>query len=227
MTNTDENFLKPEQIDNFLLKINFTHTDIETQMLTIPYYTGGGYKNYFIEHKVKLPLYNIVFYDLILKLNRIPTQDELIDEYLIVNKDNTNIKNIILNPDTLKGLKSRIYRAWASFVRDVHFGLYCFDEYKKTGGIVFYDLNLDSKNDIDTGFIFKDKIFALNLYTNTPRALKFRNDKTNRHCLFNNVYYIQHQIKFDKEKMYGNIYLYNKDDLNFIKNKIKNILLNN
>lgn len=219
--------LEIDKIENFLDKITLTHVDIEQQMLTIKYIYGNEngekygkkIRSTYIEDRMLLPLHSIAFYDLVKKNNKIPTQSEYYEYYLDINSNDASVKLIVNNKNKIY-LAAKMFRAWASYVRDLHFALLWRSEFNNTSNDAFYNLELDAKNDIDVGLLLDGNIIGINLYTNTEWSEKKRAKKTYRHTLFGNVIYVGHKMFNRDDQKYGEVFLYNNEDIKNIKSKI-------
>ena len=98
-------------------------------------------------------------------------------------------RNIQAGNDIYNALKARLTRSYPSLVRDMHFA--CSLKKKRQDLEVFYNPELDVKNDIDTLVIHNGMLKAFVLYVDTFRGNGFRKRKANRHNRFNNVTYYE------------------------------------
>jgi hypothetical protein len=207
------------KINNLLDYIETTHTEIE-EMLSDETYISNSDKDEDTENKIRFPMFNISFYSFIEEFKKIPTQKQFVDYYLLINKDNYNIK--IYNEDERKlhFLKCRLYRTYPSLVRDIHFSLFIKEHTNETkNNFVFYDKQMDLENGIDVGMVIKGKIYGVALFVGSERSYEFRKEKEkNRVKLFDNVNYIELPkiINHTNKK----IQLYDKEDLKMLIDKI-------
>ncbi len=204
---------------SLLDKINLSSSDITTQILNykLEFY---NYKNFDVEWQMKLPMFLNTFYDLIIKNNTIPTQSGLWEEYkkqlTLPEKADKNV--------LLKGIKARLYRAYPSLVRDIHFSKYL-EEQSLNGAKIIYNTILDVEYGIDIIVHFKNQLYALNLFTKTKRAFMGREKKSHRHIDINNVIYIDLPLELQNKNKVGDFYLFKEKQFSELKSIFKKIIL--
>ena len=203
--------------ENLLDKIELSSNNVLDQILGYPL-VFDNYKNDEVEWKVKLPMFLDSFYPFVLKLSKVPTQEELWVHYL------TLIPNELKNrgDDFLRGIKARLYRSYPSLVRDLHFSL-LLNESSKHSEII-YNRDLDVKCGIDVLVIFKGINYAINLFTPTKRAYIGRNKKTHRHSMYENIVDIELPVKFNDEHKHGDFFLYGNQEIIQLRKKFKKLI---
>jgi hypothetical protein len=82
---------------------------------------------------------------------------------------------------------------------------------------VVYNHRLDIEEGIDLLIKLEDKLYAINLFTDTARARIGREKKVSRHTPFENVQYVELPVKFNGSFKCGNFFLYGEVELNKIK----------
>jgi hypothetical protein len=207
---------------NLLNDISFSVVQIEETIINYKL-NFDSYKNNEVEWKLRLPMFVYSFYKIIITDNKIPTQKELFDEYI----SNPQIVDLLSSrtdrEEIQKGIKARLFRTYPSLIRDLHFAIYL-KERIKNGGEVFYNTQLDIEIGIDVIIIFKSKLYALNLYTPTKRAINGREKKENRHETVSNVIQIELPVEFNQRKKVGEFFLYGENEFNKLKKIIKNTI---
>ena len=191
---------------NFMDNINLSSKIIETQIAPMKL-TFLAEKNHEIEWKTMPPMFIYSFYNFIAKHNRIPTQTEFWNFYCHENKNNftDKVKN------SLRSLQARAFRAYPSFVRDVHF-YYILVE-SEMFDRVFYHPEVDVKYGIDFVVRYKDKNFGVNCYIETPRSQQGRKKKQFRHSKVKKLIHIDLPVHFKGSKKCGQFYLYSQREL--------------
>ncbi|MFW6310810.1 MAG: hypothetical protein ACOC1K_01090 [Nanoarchaeota archaeon] len=169
-----------------------------------------------IEWKYSFPIFVTAFYDLVKENNQIPTQSYFFDFYLDKFSENSQISE--LNENQLGALKARIYRAYPSYVRDIHFSNLVYE--KGNFNKVIYNLDLDIKEGVDILVIENDKKYAVNLFTDTRRSKKARKIKIDRHDDIDKYIQIDLPISFWDCKEIGEFYLYSEKDIDKIREVI-------
>ncbi|NMH87400.1 TaqI family restriction endonuclease [Flavivirga algicola] len=199
---------------NLLDKIDLSSSDITNQILNykLEFY---NYRDSKVEWQMNLPMFLDTFYDLIIKNNIIPTQSELWHAYEKVLPTDIN--------DSLKGIKARLYRAYPSLVRDIHFSKYL-EEHVINGAKIIYNKVLDVEHGIDIIIDFKNQLYALNLFTKTKRAFLGREKKSHRHIHIDNIVPIDLPLKLQEENKVGDFYLFKEKQLHELKSILKKII---
>jgi len=191
---------------NFLENINLSSTIIEAQIAAMKL-TFLVQKDPEIEWKTMPPMFIYSFYNFIANHHRIPAQIEFWNFYCQENKNNFSDKV----KKSFRALQARAFRAYPSFVRDVHFyyvlaesGM--FDQ-------VFYHPEVDVKYGIDFVVRYKEKNFAVNCYIDTPRSHQGREKKQFRHSKVKKLIPIDLPVHFKGSKKCGQFYLYSQREL--------------
>jgi len=194
--------------ENRLDKIRLSSTQIEEQItdysLSFP-----STRRRDVEWGMKLPMFVPSFHKYVIGRGVIPRQNEFWELYLSDNESDSQIRR--LSPEQREGLKARVYRAYPSLVRDIHFALLLresgkFDE-------VVYNEDLDIIQGVDLIVVKNGDTFAVNLYTNTRRAHRGRSKKQFRHEELKEVKNIELPISFRGSKQCGAFFLYSSREL--------------
>ena len=159
-------------------------------------------KDDFVEWKLNLPPFAEAFYQYILSENNIPPQSAFFDFYMQSNASYFAQKEIL--KEKLPALQARIFRTYASLVRDVHFSKYVRENL--TSADVIYNTDLDISEGIDLMISVGELHCAVNLFTETKRAHDGKHKKQLRHIRFDNVVYLDLPLRMRRK--YGDFYLY-------------------
>ena len=210
---------------NHLDNIDISSQDIERQVKSYSLVFPRD-RDETVEWGMKLPMFIYSFYKYIAKHNSIPSQGDFYNQYISDNKE--WFKKHGDSEKRLKGIKARVFRAYPSIVRDIHFALVV----KERGNFnkVIYNYDIDIQKGIDlviynTGYSFNNnrytsKRYAVNLFTNTDRAFQGRNKKGSRHGKILGVEYIDMPISFKGSKKCGRFYLYHNRELDILRRYI-------
>lgn len=207
--------LNIEKYSNHLNLFNISSKEIETQLLSFKLEFLQT-RNQIVEWEIRFPIFLNSFYKYIYNSKKIPSQIEFYEYYLSNNKQWFD-KNSITN-ELMVGLKARIFRTYPSLVRDLHFAKLLSE--KSSHYKIIYNTNLDVKEGIDLMIATKEKYFAVNLYTKTPRAFTGRIKKENRHTIYDNISYIELPVKFKGSTAIGDFYLYGEREIAELEKKI-------
>ena len=207
-------------------KLFMSTKEIESQL------KGIDYKNFYSYYKgrvadevekANLPFIMLAFYHYVFVEERVPTPQDLLDEYYFLNRKSiTRYGDDYINFDgrtfQKKDVDARVLRAYPSLIRDLHmFSLLseskCFDK-------VSYSF-VDDMNGADIVITHQGKQFIVSLFVQTKRSQEFKKYKnTVRHQYGNNE--IQVPLDFALASQCGDFYLYNKTNLFYIQDQIKN-----
>lgn len=191
---------------NFMDKINLSSKTIETQIAPMKL-TFLVQKDNEIEWKTMPPMFIYSFYQFISNHNRIPAQTEFWNFYCQENKNNFTDKV----KKSLRALQARAFRAYPSFVRDVHF-YYVLVESEMFDRVLYHP-DIDIKYGIDFVVRYKEKNFGVNCYIDTPRSQQGREKKQFRHSKVKNLIHIDLPVHFKGSKKCGQFYLYSQREL--------------
>lgn len=192
-------------------KINLN--TIEKALVRFPYKGQKRIKDNKVEH-FRLPSIAEIFYGLVFG-NRVPSPEDLCDGYLrrhfyTTGKDTCRLKNSS-EEFSIEGVKGRVYRAYPSLIRDLHFYFLC-----KDSGMfddVHYSLAADAYDGIDLTITHTGVTFAIALFVSTARSKQFKSKKYRRHekltmpeiCIeidpFNKAFYIGDYALYQKEHL--------------------------
>jgi hypothetical protein len=200
---------------NFLSMLKFTLSEME-ELLQIYSLKFLSDKNPETEWKIKFPTFAPQFYETTFRHNIVPTQEKFWNSWSRRYKNNEILTS--LSDVQRKGLKARVYRTYPSLVRDLHFALLLRDSHKFDD--VIYNIKLDVKYGIDLIVIHKQKIFAVNLFTDTKRAANARKYKANRHPEVTDAIKIDLPVRFKGSKKVGDFFLYSQRELSALENEI-------
>lgn len=217
---------------NQLYKFNLTSKQIESLIRDYDLvftFNGRKFKDPEVEHG-RFPKMRTAFYELASNTNSIPTQSDFFSYYIsssvgLVSPESENIQNFIskymgtpLEEDKMFALKSRIYRSYPSFIRELHVyaklkDINRFDE-------IIVNCELDLKHDIDVCVCHNSKYYGLVLFVDTSISNSWRTRKVNRHEKLDNVTYIEIPIKIKKRNNCGKFELYPDEIFNDIISKV-------
>lgn len=191
---------------NFLDKINLSSKTIEAQIASMKLIFLVQ-KDHDIEWKTMPPMFIYSFYNFIAIYNRIPTQIEFWNFYYQENKNNFTDKV----KKSLRALQARAFRAYPSFVRDIHF-YYVLIESEMFDRVLYHP-DIDIKYGIDFVVRYKEKNYGINCYIDTPRSHQGREKKQFRHEKLKKLILINLAVNFKGSKKCGPFYLYSQREL--------------
>lgn len=189
---------------------------IQDQKFNIKKYKA--HKNNKMELKKAIPLINVSFYYHILKDKNVPTFDEFMQDYRIINKSFM----LLLDEDELNGLLYITARAYPSLIRDAYFVNKSREIGYNTIQTLIYDLNgVDAAIPVNDDITLKFKLFY-----NSSRSREYLKEKDQSHKTKNSVYF---GLNKNNRCKIGNIYLYTDESIKrIIKESIEGVLeLNN
>ncbi len=160
-----------------------------------------------IEWKTMPPMFIYSFYKFIAHYSRIPTQAEFWSFYYHENKTQFSDKV----KQNLQSLQARVYRAYPSFVRDVHF-YYILAESEIFSQVIYHP-EIDIKYGIDFIVRYKERCFGVNCYIDPPRSHQGREKKQFRHESTKKLILINLPVNFKGSKKCGQFYLYSQREL--------------
>jgi hypothetical protein len=205
-----------KKIRNTLASLNLTSYDIERQIagMKLSFLKEKDYK---MEWGTMPPMFIPPFYNFVLLFNHIPSQEEYWNYYCEVS-ENEFTEYLRQN---LNLLKARAYRAYPSFIRDIHFYrlLYESDQFEE----VIYNVDLDINEGINFIIKYKSKLYCLNCYINTKRSYEGRDRKQFRHEKPTFCYIINLPVSFRGSKRCGDYFLYSKRELNTLLEQLKSL----
>ena len=205
---------------NLLDSFKSTSAEIETQL--------KNYSLYFFQERdpiaenSRFPGFAHTFYEMLKTTGKIPTQEDFWQEYRESNKFCHQVINLS-QPQTT-GLKARVFRAYPSLVRDIHFAAYIRDS--NAFNLVLYNEILDIEHGIDLVIGKNNNLYAVSLFTDTAIARSRRNDKKGRHS---KQAWMESLIPFDlpielgRSKKAGEFFLYSEPELSMLKCVISTI----
>ena len=201
--------LNPSDYKNVLPHIKLNSAEI-SNIIKNQHLKFYDIRNEDVEWKLKLPMFAKSFYKFVYFKNDIPTQEDFFEYY--VNDNYNYFKENNFNDEIMVAIKARAFRTLPSLIRDIHFNKYVENKMKKFN--VLYSLDLDINDGIDLLLYNNEKMYAINLYTNTRNAKIGRECKKYRHEKFNNVEYIELPVNLDETHKLGNFYLYGETEYN-------------
>lgn len=161
------------------------------------------------EYGINFPIFVTRFYDYIDEYDELPSQKEFYDYYIENTQNFKSIKK--LDIDQLGGLKARIYRAYPSYVRDLHFAKLLED--KTPLDEIIYNNKLDVKDGIDVLVRENDIHYAISLYTDTRRSNIMRAKKVDRRDDKDGYVYIELPLNFNGAREVKDFFLYGKREM--------------
>lgn len=165
----------------------------------------------------KLPPFCKHFYKYIFIHNKIPDQDEFSNTYIEQNKK-------ICEQYNQDALKSRILRAYPSFIRDFHF--YVLLEESGLFENVRYSYKTDVEDGIDIMVTYKEQLFGISLMCDTNRSNDFKKSKQNRHN-YKNINEVIVRLNFNNCRKAGCFYVYTQRHVDMVMFGIKKFIGNN
>ena len=156
-------------------------------------------KNHTVEYELELPSFVYTFHR---HLTPLPTQAQFWEAYLADNAPFFHQRP--LAPPHQAALQARVFRAYPSLVRDLHFALFLREQLQH----VLYNPQLDVEEGIDVLVAVHGRFFALNLYTHTTRAHDGRQRKQTRHTPFTDVTYLELPLALHGAVQAGQFFLY-------------------
>jgi len=199
-------------IDNYtntLLQINLTSSQIEDQIRNYPM-EFSQIRNMRIEGHTNAPLFLYSFYSFVLNESIIPTQTQYWEHYINRAKEWLDQNGCPNSSLRLSALQARAYRAYPSFVRDIHFSKLLVESKKFQE--VFYNETLDAIEGIDIIVVKNNKQYCIRLHVKTSRSAEWKKKKDNRHD-YGDLNEIIVSMDFDKAKKCGEFFLYSTDDI--------------
>lgn len=210
--------LEPDDYPNLFNARKVSYTNIEDQIVLYSL-DFPDIIHFDVEWKMKLPSFVDAFYNYFYFNHLVPDQQNLWIYYLKLNK--FFFADDEFSTQILNAVRARLFRAYPSLVRDLHFSAYLNERFE---GNVIYNRKLDIDLGIDILLIFKERFFALNLFTQTNRALAAREKKRVRHIAFSNVHYIDLPIRLDNCYACGSFALYGQKQADFLLTKCNTIV---
>lgn len=209
--------LEVENYNNLLNDVNITSNDVLQQIISYPL-EFDSYKNKEVEWGTKLPMFLDSFYPYIKSNNRVPTQLEFWEQY------RGSLPTAILDRGDafLRGIKARLYRTYPSLVRDIHFSLLLSEN--SSNSSIIYNRDLDVECGIDILVVFREKYYALNLFTPTKRAFVGRHKKSKRHHKYENIIDIELPVTFNNSHKHGEFFLYGTQEMAELRTKFKSLI---
>lgn len=196
--------LYPDLLDSIALTSESIMSQIQNYKLDFP-----KIRDERVEWKMGFPIFVDSFYEYILLNSVIPSQFDFYEYYLSYNDSFFGDESFRKEEDLdklMSALQARVYRAYPSLVRDIHFNKYV--QEKIVGYKVSYNRILDVVEGIDLMISDRVENWGVCLYTDTPRAYKGRSAKEDRHRHFDNVNYIELPVTFGSGFNVGYFYLY-------------------
>lgn len=211
-----EEFYLPERYKDLLPELGICSEEIVNQ---ISYYhlEFPKTRDNLIERKTQLPPFINAFYGYIYFTGDIPTQEDYFEYYLATAHDEL-LENYASKPYYLHAIKARMYRAYPSFVRDIHFNKLVKESFSSCD--VKYNLILDHEKGVDLMVSKGAQHCGVNLYTDTNRGMFYRRKKTHRHIYFQNVIPIEFPVTLSQEHLCGEFYLYGEKELDILRQKL-------
>lgn len=205
--------------ENLLKKINFTSKNIEEELKKHEIQLID-YRNNDIEWKTPLPIFLEAFYGFCIEKQRIPTQQEFLDNYININPE---LKERYDSwPSEYKyGLLARIYRTYFSLIRDIHLAL----TLKEKNIPVVYNIVADHLYGIDLIIDFNKTRIGFNLFINSKNANDARTKKENRNKLKVDFPTFDLPLDFSGSLNCNNVFLYSDREINLILEKINKIVM--
>lgn len=163
-----------------------TVADLENALQQYKYTGANRVKDPLVENLI-LPPISLSFYSCVYRDGSIPSEMELVEEYLNQEDFFSYIPNNMVEVSygnkrssvPLEALVARILRTYPSLVRDLHFYLMVYES--GLFSAVRYSVGADYKQGIDIKVQCNDKWYNVGLYVSTKRSLFFKGKKLFRH----------------------------------------------
>lgn len=208
--------IKDYQNENLLNAIKFTSVDVEQAVSDYPL-EFDDVKNKKIEWDIKFTPFIMVFYRMVLREQRVPLQNDFIEEYLYINRNEHSVKS--LSGEERRALKARLKRTYPSLVRDLHFAL-LLSENQQIDYVVYHP-EPDVRYGIDLLTGYSGEHFAVHLFIKTKRSFTGRNKKKTRHPVLEKLYTVELPLPPGKNQSVSKIKLYSKRDAELLIEKMK------
>ncbi len=215
---------KYKEIENFLIKHEYIHiTSGKNDKTEENYYFVNEDDQVVFEkdphiRKIKFPSFIHIFYCYLERHKEIPTSEGFIYSY--ISKYENEHSLIFKNKTYNDGMVYRLSKMYPSFIRDYHFIKHLYEALPNAE--VNYNKILDLEYSIDVMITYKNKNHGIKLFLDTKNSNYYLDTiKNNLNNKFENVEY--HEVKIqrgDNTKERGNIYLFNENHLNAIKEAI-------
>lgn len=200
--------LDTDSVENLLDYIVLTSSEIERQISSHPL-EFDSYRDPHSEWMASIPRFIDSFYPFVMDECRIPTQLEMWERY------REGVDDCL---DT-RGIRSRMFRAYPSLVRDLHMSILLSERSKNSD--IIYNRMLDFTFGIDILILFMGRAYSVNLYTETSRSHKGRSKKKARHITFSNVTPIDLPLYMEDGHRSGRFILYGDRDIDRLIGKIR------
>lgn len=154
--------------------LELTTQDFEDFAGTLNLKVEGQANNYFIETRVKLPLFNASFYSFINYHKYVPKPEDFADTYFSDNEEAITK----FSEDHQKAIRGRLFRTYTSLFRDIHF----YHFLRESGHFekVLFVLKYDVESKVDAFVKYLDNWYGLQLFIETSRSRAFYNKKPSR-----------------------------------------------
>ncbi|SDQ27478.1 hypothetical protein [Flagellimonas zhangzhouensis] len=173
---TDIRFFEREA---YLLKPSLLDSKkIEENLKGIKYSGQGRTVDKEVENS-NIPYFATTFFHFVFTYDRIPNETELMQHYIVLNQisEDGQFLQFKAKPLSKNGVENRLLRSYPSLVRDFHFFKLCTES--KNFDAVKYSLKVDIEDGVDLMIQQNEKIFCVSIFTQTPRAKKYK-DRKNR-----------------------------------------------
>jgi hypothetical protein len=178
-----------------------------------------------VEWGIPFPMFVTTFRCLMERNDRIPSQDEFVENYFA---DNASELAATLTTAQLKtGLEARLRRTYPSLVRDAHFEALL----RERGLDVVYDPKADIQAGIDHTVTYKGVQFHLHCYVKTKAGRYGRKIKNRRHDFQGIHLDVEMDLGAEDSKKVGDFALYSGKHVDIVmeqmESKLKNSLRSN
>ena len=213
---------------DFKISLSSIHTQLMMMDYEREYEKTKKIKDPVIEN-YKMPQFAFVYYYFLAQYLRIPTPEELVDEYLSlfcikIDKTKYTFKEEYLYKENIvfekNALAARILRAYNSYNREIEFFINLtekFDEAK-----IEYDLVKDLHDGIDLTIEFEEKTYGIATYVGTNKSLEYKSKKNDYRHDYSNIEMIdivaimhgpdKNVTKFGDTYVYKNTVIYDLAD---------------
>jgi hypothetical protein len=186
---------------NLLNQISFTSDDLVNFLVNTSCIISEK-RSKAVEWETTLPSFTNYFYDYIINSQTLISQTSFFQKYYYtyINKF-VNFKKY-----DIECLRGRLYRAYPSLVRDLHFNLVAKELF---GDKAFYSLSLDQEYKIDSLLLLENKKIGFELFINTQNSLHSRQVKKDRPKLIDeSIEVVECSLHDGKILFVGSYFLY-------------------
>lgn len=171
------------------------------------------------EHRMSLPYFMTAFNSFINVSKRIPSQNEFVAYYFMLNKAFFAKQNY--TNEQKQGIIARIIRSYPSLIRETHFTALL----AESGMKVVYDESMDVDKGIDQVVEFMGERFFIHCFVQTPGSRRHRRMKDKRHNFGKNNIDLVFDLHSPDVRQIGPFKLYSERHIEYLKNAMRSELI--